>query len=104
MKTANQELNSEDTSQDSSKTNVVPLKAIGGGRGEGYWLLELEAGAHFLTKLKREHSELNEFWLVGIGERARLLELVMADGTSIRKWVDPIQFSKDMILYEILEK
>src|SRR6266853_4395056 len=92
------------------KTNVVPLRAVaGGGSGEYYWLLDLEAGAHFLcrvrvSKMDKEHSELKEFWLVGLGERARLLELVMADGSSIRTWVDPIQFSKDMFLYEVLEK
>ncbi|SRR6266481_8359793 len=92
------------------KGTVVPLRAVaGGGSGEYYWLLDLEAGAHFLcrvrvSKMDKEHSELKEFWLVGLGERARLLELVMADGSSIRTWVDPIQFSKDMFLYETLEK
>ena len=92
------------------KANVVPLRAVaGGGSGEYYWLLDLEAGAHFLCKVKlaraeKEQFELKEFWIVGIGERARQLELVLADGTSIRTWVDPIQFSKDMFCYEVLEK
>jgi hypothetical protein len=116
MKNINKDGTQLDTMEDihqsveEEQTNIVPLKAIaGGGSGEFYWLLDLEAGAHFLCKVKlaraeKEQFELKEFWIVGIGERARQLELVLADGTSIRTWVDPIQFSKDMLLYELLER
>jgi hypothetical protein len=83
------------------QTNVVPLSLIGGGKGGGDWLSELQIGCNFLAKSNQSQIDLFEYWILGKGERAVRIVLVQHDNEK-HYWVDPKEFSKVMTLYEII--
>lgn len=92
----------EEQNEDEPKSNVTPLKAIGGGKGGDYpWLLDRPIGSNFLCKSGKSEIDLFEYWVIAKGERA--VKIVLIQGTEEKQyWVDPVEFSKVMFLYEII--
>ena len=97
----------ENKEEEDSKevSNIVGLHSVAsGGYLEGPWLASLEVGCNFLAKFKKkESSDLYEYWIVTKTRRAVKLILVQGDTESIH-WVDPVVFSKEYSLFEILEE
>ena len=93
---------SEEQKGGDSRNNVVPLHiATGGGDSGGPWLRDLEVGTCFLGKYAQQ-AMLHEFWIVAVANRAVKL-LAIKDDKELYMWVDPIQFSKELTCYEVID-
>ena len=102
MNTVDQERSLEEPSPDSSPNNVHRLHlATGGGDSGGPWLRDLPVGTCFLGKYGQQ-AMLHEFWVVMVANRAVKL-LAIKDDKELYMWVDPIQFSKELTCYEVIE-
>lgn len=101
-KKLNESQTDSDTNELEEKKSIIPFVVIGGGKGGDYpWLLDRPVGSNFLCKSNKSEIDLFEYWVVSKGERAVKVVLVKQDGESSH-WVDPIEFSKVMFLYEII--
>lgn len=91
-----------DTPEEEKNINIIPLTVIGGGKGGDHpWLLDRPIGSNFLCKSGKSQIDLFEYWIIAKGERAVKIVLVQGDGEK-QYWVDPVEFSKVMFLYEII--
>lgn len=83
------------------KSNVVSLVATGGGDGRNPWLLDCEVGCCFLAR-PGAGAMLHEFWVVAKSMRAVKLLAVQSE-KEVYMWVDPIHYSNEFKLYEVLD-
>lgn len=80
--------------------NYPVLQVITGGKDgtEGPWLLNLQKGQWFISECKTE----NQLWMVKFKFKKRFL-LYTNLNMEYRMLVDPIRFSKDNSLVELLD-
>jgi hypothetical protein len=94
---------------DNEEENVVKFqpRIITGGKQppSDYWLLNLPVGSVFLTKGKAQAAgfALGEFHVVYKSDKAVHL-MSNVEGPETHLWVDPMSFSNQFRLFEILHE